>query len=217
MEPHVFPPLLSRHLGDPAAVLELMVEAAAEATAVTGVGIGLLVSADRSRGPDGALRWARLAGGWAGRGVATFGLAGDENRFPSGAFSSAFATARQAGLLAAPHAGVVCDVCPTSNVVLGVYETITDHPLRQLLSAGVRVTLNADDPLLVDTTIGEEYERARRKLGLDDAQLAAIAHTSLQASAAPGDLTSSAAAAIEAWLGGEPEQTTRQEKRSDAS
>ena len=48
MEPHVYPPLLSRHLGDPGAILEMMVEAAAAATDATGVGIGLLVSADRS-------------------------------------------------------------------------------------------------------------------------------------------------------------------------
>ncbi|MDI5892203.1 adenosine deaminase [Halomonas rhizosphaerae] len=42
--------------------------------------------------------------------------------------------------------GVVLTVCPLSNVRLRVVERITDHPLPQLLDAGLRLTLNSDDP-----------------------------------------------------------------------
>lgn len=240
MEPHVYPPLLSRHLGDPAAVLEMMVEAAADATSATGVGIGLLVSADRSSGPDEAQRWAHRAVRFAGRGVTTFGLAGDESRHPAPPFSAAFAIARDAGLMTAPHAGemagpdavrdtlaglqphrlahgvriaedealmdavadggVVCDVCPTSNVMLGVYPSISDHPLLRLIAAGVAVSLNADDPLFCDISLAGEYERARCELALSDDVLARMARMSIDASAAPGEVKASARSAIRAWI-----------------
>lgn len=240
LEPHVFPPLLSRHLGDPVGVLELMVDAATQAARAVGVGIGLLLSADRSRGPADALRWAKEAARWAGRGVTTFGLAGDEARYPPGPFREAFAAARDAGLLAVPHAGelagphsvrqaltalrpdrlahgvrivedaglvaavrdggVVCDVCPTSNVTLGLYRSLAAHPLPRLLSAGVLVSLNADDPVLFDTSIGTEYERARDEIGLSDEQLAEVARVSVEWSAAPADIKRAARDGIAAWL-----------------
>ena len=240
IEPHVFPPLLSRRLGDPVGILELMVDAAADAARATGVGIGLLVSADRGRGPEDALYWARQAARWAGRGVTSFGLAADEARHPPGPFARAFAAAREAGLLCVPHAGelagpeavrealtalrphrlahgvravddastlamvadagVTCDVCPTSNVVLGVVPSIPAHPLRRLLEAGVAVSLNADDPLLVEASIADEYATARDRMGLDDEDLAGMARASVDASGAPETTKRRARDGIAEWL-----------------
>lgn len=240
IEPHVYPPLLSGHLGDPVTILETMVEAAAAAARSTGVGIGLLVSADRGGGPDEAERWAKLAARFSNRGVTTFGLAGNESRYPAGPFARAFSVARDAGLLCAPHAGelagpdavwetlaalkpdrlahgvriaehralmdavtdrgIACDVCPTSNVVLGVCRSLSDHPLPRLVSGGVPVSLNADDPLFFDTSLLAEYERARSDLALSDQVLARIALTSVEASAAPAEVKASARTGITAWL-----------------
>lgn len=96
--------------------------------------------------------------------------------------------------------GVCLDVCPSSNVALSVVPRLEDHPLPQLLDAGVMCSLNADDPLLFGPGIWEEYEICRERLGLGDDLLAQIAIWSMEASAAPMDVIDRQLAAIEAWL-----------------
>ncbi|NIZ92995.1 adenosine deaminase [Kineococcus rubinsiae] len=96
--------------------------------------------------------------------------------------------------------GVVLDVCPTSNVELFVVPEIGQHPLPALLEAGVRCTINGDDPLLFGPGLLEEYETARTVLGLSDEQLAGVARTSLEAAAAPAELIATQVAAVDAWL-----------------
>lgn len=80
--------------------------------------------------------------------------------------------------------GVTCDVCPTSNVLLGVAPSLAAHPLPALLAAGVPVTLNADDPTEFDVSALDEYCRAQVTFGLRDDTMAAIAATSARASGA---------------------------------
>lgn len=94
---------------------------------------------------------------------------------------------------------VCLDVCPTSNAKLGVFEP-EQHPLPQLLRAGVACSLNADDPLLFGASLLDEYETCRKVLALSDTELAAIATTSIQASGAPSKLKTEAIAAIGRWL-----------------
>jgi adenosine deaminase len=96
--------------------------------------------------------------------------------------------------------GTCLDVCPTSNELLGVVSSIEAHPLPALIDAGVRCSINADDPLLFGPGILEEYRLCRDRLGLDDATLAAVARWSLEDSGAPRSLVSSGLAAIDAWL-----------------
>jgi adenosine deaminase len=96
--------------------------------------------------------------------------------------------------------GTCLDVCPTSNAALGVYPEAADHPLPDLLAAGVRCSLNADDPLLFGAGLLEEYELCRAEMGLDDAALAAIATASLESSGAPRELVDRGVAAIGDWL-----------------
>ncbi|NAZ85378.1 adenosine deaminase [Kineococcus sp. T90] len=81
--------------------------------------------------------------------------------------------------------GVVLDVCPTSNVELAVVPEIGRHPLPALLEAGVRCSINGDDPLLFGPGLLEEYETARLALALSDEQLAGCARASLEGAAAP--------------------------------
>ncbi|HEY3833834.1 MAG TPA: adenosine deaminase [Acidimicrobiia bacterium] len=95
---------------------------------------------------------------------------------------------------------VCLDVCPTSNVLLGVVAAIADHPLPALLDAGVRCSLNADDPLLFGPNLLDEYELARAALGLDDAALGFIARCSIEHSGAGDDVKQKAFAGIGAWL-----------------
>ena len=99
---------------------------------------------------------------------------------------------------------ICCDVCPTSNVLLSVVDDLSSHPLPRLLAAGVPCSINADDPLLFGPGLLEEYELCRAELGLSDAQLAAVALTSLDHSGAPEGLVVEAAAAINSWLAAIP-------------
>jgi adenosine deaminase len=83
---------------------------------------------------------------------------------------------------------VVLEVCPTSNVVLGVYRSYGEHPLPALRAAGVRVTLGSDDPPYFGTTIGREYQIAHDELGMDDAALLEATRTAVDAAFAPAEL-----------------------------
>ena len=93
------------------------------------------------------------------------------------------------------------DIYPTSNAALSVVADIRDHPLRRLLDIGVPCTINADDPLLFDVDLVDEYETCRNILGLDDGQLAACARTSIEFCGGPENLKRSALAGVDAWLG----------------
>jgi len=96
--------------------------------------------------------------------------------------------------------GVCLDVCPTSNVLMSVVPSMESHPLPALLSAGVRCSINAYDPLPFDTDLLREYERCRDVLGLTDEDLASVARTSIEASAAPPEVVERALAGIASWL-----------------
>jgi adenosine deaminase len=95
---------------------------------------------------------------------------------------------------------VPLDICPTSNLLLSVVPSLPEHPLPALLTAGVRASVHADDPLLFDTDLFAEYENCRVELGLDDPALAALARTSIEASGAPEPLKTKAFAGVDAWL-----------------
>ena len=95
---------------------------------------------------------------------------------------------------------VCLDVCPTSNVLLSVYPSLEAHPLPALLDAGIRCSLNGDDPLLFGPGLLEEYELCRSDLGLDDGQLAFIARCSIEASGAPKEIKDKALTGIDQWL-----------------
>jgi adenosine deaminase len=83
--------------------------------------------------------------------------------------------------------GIVLECCPTSNVVLGVYDSYEAHPLPALREAGVRVTLGSDDPPYFGASVGGEYAVAQERFGLGDAELRGLTRTAIEASfAAPG-------------------------------
>lgn len=96
--------------------------------------------------------------------------------------------------------GVCLDVCPSSNVALSVVRSIEEHPLPALIEAGVRCSINADDPLLFGLGILDEYCLCRERLEFDDQLLARVAGWSLGASGAPPELVAAGLGAIDAWL-----------------
>ena len=56
--------------------------------------------------------------------------------------------------------GVVCDVTPTSNVLLGVVPSLAEHPLPRMLAAGVRCSISSDDPVLMGTSLSRDCAAA---------------------------------------------------------
>lgn len=242
LEIQIDPSGYAARFGGLTSFLELVLDAAGAASRATGVGIGVIVGANRTRHPLDARTLARLAVAHAGRGVVGFGLANDERRGPPRDFERAFRIAARADLLRAPHGGellgadsvrecvdslgaervghgiraaedprvldllaareVTCEVCPSSNVALGVYADLAAVPLRRLLDAGVPVALGADDPLLFGARLTEQYAATRRVHGLDDPALAELARTSVRASRAPSDVRARLLAGIDAWLAG---------------
>jgi adenosine deaminase len=100
--------------------------------------------------------------------------------------------------------GITCDVCPTSNLKLSVVPSLADHPLPILLEAGVPVSLGTDDQLFFGSLLVDEYLVVRDAFTLSDAELAAIARTSVTASGAPAGLKADLLTEIDAWLGASP-------------
>jgi adenosine deaminase len=240
VEPSFYAPHHRNRFGADEEIIDMVLDAAADAAAKLGVGVGIMVAADRTVDPAIAVEQARIAVRRADRGVVSFGLANDEAIGPPEPYAEAFAIAKDAGLLSAPHAGelagpasvwgaldtlapdrlqhgvrsvedpeliarladseITLDICPTSNLLLSVYPSFEEHPLPQLLAAGIRCSLNGDDPLLFGPVLLEEYEIARKSMDLDDAALATIARASIEGSGAPPELKASASQAIDEWL-----------------
>jgi adenine deaminase len=73
-------------------------------------------------------------------------------------------------------------VCPLSNVKLRVFDRMEDHPLRRMLRAGLRVTVNSDDPAYFGGYADENYRRAARALKLTRAELIQLARNSFLSS-----------------------------------
>ncbi|GAA3755470.1 adenosine deaminase [Streptomyces tremellae] len=240
LEIQVDPTSYAPHLGGLIPAMEIILDAVESASRETGLGMRVLVAANRMKHPLEARTLARLAVRYADAGVVGFGLSNDERRGMARDFDRAFAIARRGGLLAAPHggeltgpasvrdclddlraarvghgvraaedptllrrladSGVTCEVCPASNVALGVYAKPADVPLRTLFDAGVPMALGADDPLLFGSRLAAQYELAREHHGFTDEELAELARQSVRASAAPEDVRAGLLADVDAWL-----------------
>jgi adenosine deaminase len=240
LEIQVDPSGYAARFGGITAFTDLVLDAVRDAAERTGIGMAVVIAANRTRHPLDARTLARLAAQYAGRGVVGFGLSNDERRGTTAEFAPAFAIAERAGLMLAPHGGellgaqsvrvcldelhadrlghgvrvvedpallervaeqgVALEVCPVSNVALGVYSDLTSVPVPTLLEAGATVALGADDPLLFGSRLAGQYATMRAAHDLTDAQLAELARMSFRASRAPEDLKATACKEIDAWL-----------------
>ncbi len=70
--------------------------------------------------------------------------------------------------------GIVLEVCPGSNIALGLYPDWGTHPVARLRDAGVAVCLSTDDPPFFRTRLGWEYDRLAEAFGWTEADFAAM-------------------------------------------
>jgi len=239
LEIQVDPSGYAAKFGGVTAFTDLVLDAVADASRTVGIGMAVVIAANRTRHPLDARTLARLAAQYAGRGVVGFGLSNDERRGRTAEFAPAFRIAERAGLTLVPHGGellgpesvrvcveelhahrlghgvraaedpdllaqivereVALELCPVSNVALGVYSDLTSVPLPELMAAGARIALGADDPLLFGSQLAAQYSTMRAAHELSDAQLADLARSSIAASRADDTTRAGLLAEVDQW------------------
>lgn len=95
---------------------------------------------------------------------------------------------------------IALEVCPSSNVATRAVESLEAHPLRAFRDAGVRVTINSDDPPMFGTTLNREYEIAADLLDLDAHGLRDLAVEAVDASFAPDGVKASLRSEIDTYV-----------------
>ncbi len=246
LEIQVDPSGYATKFGGITAFTDLVLDAVRESSRDVGIGMAVVIAANRTRHPLDARALARLAAQYAGNGVIGFGLSNDERRGSTGDFAPAFRIAQRAGLMLTPHGGellgadsarrcveelhatrlghgvraaedpslldllvsrgIALEVCPVSNVALGVYSDPSSVPLPELMAAGVTVALGSDDPLLFGSQLAGQYATMRAAHELSDHQLADLARSSIRAARAPEADQRTWLGEVDDWLGPAREQ-----------
>ena len=97
------------------------------------------------------------------------------------------------------------EVCPTSNIATRAVTDLDEHPIKEMVAAGVLVTINSDDPPMFGSDLNNEYAVAARLLQLDERGLADLAKNAVEASFLDPAGKARIAAEIDtyttAWLG----------------
>jgi adenosine deaminase len=95
-------------------------------------------------------------------------------------------------------AGIVLEVCLTSNVQTHVVPSLEAHPLRRYFDAGVRVSLCTDNRLMSGVSLTDEYEKARRALGFSWDELVQVARMGFEGAFVSRDTKGAMVAEFEA-------------------
>ena len=103
--------------------------------------------------------------------------------------------------------GIPLTVCPLSNVRLGLYDSVADHPIERLRRAGVIVTVNTDDPVVRETPLEVVYKTVAGAFAWDRDTVARVAQSAVSASFADDTLKADLHAEIEAWRTAGPRAT----------
>lgn len=85
------------------------------------------------------------------------------------------------------ESGIVLELCPGSNVALGIFPTLRNHPIGEMYNRGVKVTISTDDPPFFHTTMVREYQSLHDAFDWDDGVFVKIARTSLDAAFCDAD------------------------------
>ena len=76
---------------------------------------------------------------------------------------------------------IILETCPTSNIATKIYENFEQHPVKELFDAGVKVTVNSDDPPFFNASIAGEYQ-VMANLGLTEKELISLTYNAINSS-----------------------------------
>jgi adenosine deaminase len=96
---------------------------------------------------------------------------------------------------------IVLDMCPTSNIKLGVWDDWATYPLREFMQRGIPVTINTDDPTFFNITLTDELERVAYFMDLSFEEIAQLQRTAFMHAHLPDDVRDSILAEIDALVG----------------
>lgn len=159
-----------RHFGPEAAVETARCAAETAGDFITGFGMG---------GNEGMFRAADFAPAFARAGEAGLGLTSHAGEFGGpesvretldhlkvSRVGHGVRSIEDADLMARlAEEGIHLEVCPGSNVVLGVYDNVAAHPIDKIKSAGVPICLSTDDPPFFHTSLPQEYDALAKTFG----------------------------------------------------
>jgi len=91
---------------------------------------------------------------------------------------------------------VTLELCPTSNIRLGLASSLAKHPLGPFMRAGVAVTINSDDPILLGTTLSRELEAVAVTYALSHEAILGLQIAAAQAAFLPSDRRAALAKAV---------------------
>jgi adenosine deaminase len=96
--------------------------------------------------------------------------------------------------------GIALTVCPLSNLRLQVVRSLASHPLKAMLEAGLRVTVNSDDPSYFGGYINDNFSQTAQALGLNREHLITLARNSFNAAFMPETQRNRCQAALDAYV-----------------
>ncbi len=75
---------------------------------------------------------------------------------------------------------ITLELCPTSNIFLGLFKNMAEHPFPKFYEAGIKVSISSDDPPFMSTTLGQEYQRVQESYRYSDEIMNAITHMAIE-------------------------------------
>jgi adenosine deaminase len=94
---------------------------------------------------------------------------------------------------------VVLDVCPSSNVAVGLFPSLDAHPVSAFWRAGVNMTISSDDPPFMHTTLTEELAHVVRLAGLSREDLVELQRRAARAAFATPETKVTLLDEIDSW------------------
>lgn len=104
---------------------------------------------------------------------------------------------------------VTLNVCPTSNVIIGLYPNLAAHPIGRLIEAGVPVTVNSDDPTAMNLTVSGEFLAVGRELEWSFDDVARATYAAIDAAFCDADCAQKLRSKVDAFLAALPNSAER--------
>lgn len=98
------------------------------------------------------------------------------------------------------ESGMALTVCPLSNLKLCVVDDLKNHPIKKMLKAGLKATINSDDPAYFGGYMNENFGQLAEAVGLTRDEIATLARNGFEATFLPKDQQQALVAKLDAYL-----------------